>query len=278
MADFAAATALTATAEPPGAPADGAHRVFDAVLDPQWAVGDKLHGGYLMAVMGRAACLASADGHPDPTAMAASFVLPPRPGPARVQVETLRAGKGSTRTRVRLEQDGAVCVEALATNGRLGEPAPFWSRTEPEPLPAEHACPHSPADVPGSGFRVPLMEVVDQRIDPQIVQALAGRPSLRGRVAGWQRLAGGADWDPLSLLVALDMVPPVSYDLGLAGWAPTVQMSAYVRAVPAPGPVRVAMQAEEVSGDRMDVSVRVWDAKDRLVAQASQIAAVRTPE
>ncbi|WP_017626507.1 thioesterase family protein [Nocardiopsis chromatogenes] len=275
MADFAAATALTGPSAPqPG----GAHPAFDAELDPQWAVGDKLHGGYLMAVMGRAAARTTGGAHPDLTAMAASFVRPPLPGPAQVEVETLRAGKGSSRVRVRLTQDGEPCVEAIATSGALDGGAPYWSRTEPAALPPEHDCLPSPAEVPGSDFRVPLMEAVDQRIDPGVLNAMAGRPSMQGRVAGWQRLADGASWDPLSLLVALDMVPPVSYDLRLPGWAPTVQMSAYIRAVPAPGPVRVAMQAEEVSGDRMDVTVRAWDTKDRLVAQASQIAAVRTPE
>ncbi|MDA2808070.1 thioesterase family protein [Nocardiopsis suaedae] len=275
MADFTAATALTG----PPAPRPGAARhAFTADLDPQWAVGDKLHGGYLMAVMGRAAARSADGAHPDLAAMAASFIRPPLPGPAEVEVETLRAGKGTTRVRVRLSQDGAPCVEALATNGALDGGAPYWSRTEPAALPPEHDCVPSPAEVPGSEFRVPLMEAVDQRIDPDILNAMAGRPSMRGRVAGWQRLADGAAWDPLSLLVALDMVPPVSYDLGMPGWAPTVQMSAYIRAVPAPGPVRVAMQAEEVSGDRMDVTATAWDAKDRLVAQASQIAAVRTPD
>ncbi|WP_017592975.1 thioesterase family protein [Nocardiopsis potens] len=270
MNEFATATEIALRTEGGSGPA-----VFDADLDPRWAVGDKLHGGYLMAVLGRAAAAAGGD-HRDPLSMSASFVRPPAPGPARVEVEVLRAGRGSTQSRARLLQDSGVCAEALTVTGLLGEDDPYWSRSEAARLPAEEECPPSPADAPG-GFRVPLMDVVDQRLDPGTLGFLGGAPSMRGEIAGWQRLADGADWDPFSLLVALDMVPPVSYDLGLPGWAPTVQMSSYVRRRPAPGPVRVRMNATEVGGDRMDVAVSAWDSKDRLVAQAVQIAAVRTP-
>jgi hypothetical protein len=76
----------------------------------------------------------------------------------------------------------------------------------------------------------------------------------------------------------LDSVPPISYDLGLPGWVPTIQLTAYIRRLPAPGPLRVRMHATDVSADRMDETAYAWDSKDRLVAQATQIAAVRIPE
>lgn len=72
-------------------------------------------------------------------------------------------------------------------------------------------------------------------------------------------------------------MPPVSYDLGVPGLAPTVQLTAYLRRLPAPGPVRVRWTAGEVSGDLMDETTQVWDSKDRTVAHATQIAAVRLP-
>jgi len=103
----------------------------------------------------------------------------------------------------------------------------------------------------------------------------AGQPSRDGRVAGWLRLADGADWDPLSLLIATDPAPPVSLTLGVTGWAPTLSLTAYVRRLPVPGPVRVVMHSSEITSGRMDEIVEVWDDGDNLVAQGIQLAAVR---
>jgi hypothetical protein len=119
------------------------------------------------------------------------------------------------------------------------------------------------------------MEVVSQRLHPDMVGFALGNPTRQGMVTGWQRLADGQDWDPLSLLVALDPVPSVSYDLGIPGWAPTVTLTAYIRAFPASGPIRVCLRATEVSGNRMDETTHVWDSQDRLVAHATQIVAIR---
>ncbi|MDL4777382.1 MULTISPECIES: thioesterase family protein [Thermomonosporaceae] len=274
MADFSAATAV----EPrtgAGTGADG--HEFDAALDEQWSVGGKLHGGYLLAVLGRAAARASGVAHPHLTAIGGAFVEPPAPGPAVVAVEVLRAGRGTTQLRARLSQDGRPCVEALITQGLLEEGEAWWTSSEPVDLPPERDCFPMPPEAPGAGLRVALMEVVEQRLNPADLGFAAGEPGRRGTVSGWQRLADGSDWDPLSLLVALDPVPPVSYDLGLPGWAPTVQFGAYIRRLPAPGPVRVRMTATEVAGDRMDEVAHAWDGKDRLVAQATQFAAVRVP-
>ena len=115
----------------------------------------------------------------------------------------------------------------------------------------------------------------NERLSPADLGFALGQPSPSGRIASWLRLADGADWDPLSLLVALDPAPPISLTLGVTGWAPTITLTAYLRRLPAPGPLRVAMHATEILGGRMDEIVSVWDAKDNLVAQATQLAGVR---
>jgi hypothetical protein len=130
---------------------------------------------------------------------------------------------------------------------------------------------------PGGAFRIHLLDVVEQRLDPAVTGFKRGRPTGRGVFAGWLRLTGGADWDPLSLVVAVDAMPPIGYDLGAPGWAPTMQLSAHVCRLPAPGPIRIHVVATEVDGGQVDHVVRAWDSKDRLVVQASQICARRLP-
>ncbi|MEU6714276.1 thioesterase family protein [Nonomuraea sp. NPDC046802] len=252
--------------------------MFDAVLDAQWSVGTRLHGGYLLAVLGRAASESAAgQGHPHVSAVSGTFVEPPEPGEAVARVETLRVGKSVAQVRAALVQEGRIRVEAHVTLGLLEESDPWWSAHEPVALPPEQDCFLAPVDPPGADMHVPLMAVVEERIDPEHLAFAFGAPSRRGVIATWQRLADGSDWDPLSLLVALDPVPPVSFDLGLSGWVPTIQLSAYIRRLPAPGPIRVRLTATDVGGDRMDEVAHVWDDKGRLVAQSTQLAAVRLP-
>jgi acyl-coenzyme A thioesterase PaaI-like protein len=268
MGTFQEATALAARGDD----------TYAADLDARWSVGTRLHGGYLLAVLGRAACLsAGGAGHPHVTAVSASFVEPPEPGAADVRVETLRVGRSVAQVRATLAQHGRGLVEALITLGLLTDEGPWWSGIDPVEMPPVEECVRVPAEAPGGGFPVPLMDVVEQHLHPGHLGFALGSPARQGVFATWQRLADGTEWDPLSLLVALDPVPPVSYDLGLPGWAPTIQFSAYIRRLPATGPIRVRLQASDVGGDRMDETAHVWDDKGRLVAQATQLAAVRLP-
>lgn len=268
MTQFDEATAVKATS--PGA--------YEARLDATWSVGDKPHGGYLMAVLARAALESAAGpGHSHVTAVSASFIEPPEPGPAEVRVETLRTGRTITQVRAELAQEGRPRVAALVTLGLLDDADPHWTSVEPVELPPEEFCFLAPREVPGNAFPVPLMDVLELRLHPEQLGFVFGEPSRRGRLDTWQRLKDGAEWDPLSLLIALDPVPPASYDLGLPGWAPTIQLTAHVLRLPAPGPVKVRLSVTEVGGGRMDETAMVWDAAGRLVARATQLAAVRIP-
>ncbi|WP_433467398.1 thioesterase family protein [Spirillospora sp. CA-128828] len=268
MRDF-----VTATAVEPLKATGGLER-FTAELHAQWGVDTKLHGGYLLAILGRAVGRVAGDEHPHLSASSAAFLRAPVPGPAEVCVETLRVGRTTAQYRARLIQDDQPMVEALVTQERLEDADPWWTSMSPVELPEPQDCFLAPTDPPGAGFPVPLMDVVEEHVDPGVLGFAFGRPSRRGLVAGWQRLADGSDWDPLSLLVALDMLPAATFDLELPGWAPTIQFTAYIRCLPAPGPVRVRMQATQVTTDRIDELVHIWDSKDRLVAHATQLAAI----
>ncbi|HVV18376.1 MAG TPA: thioesterase family protein [Pseudonocardiaceae bacterium] len=247
---------------------------FAVAIDEQWSVGAKPNGGYLLAVLATAAADHAGGRHPHPTAVSGSFLTAPHGGPASVWVSTLRAGRGATQLHARMTQDGQPCVDALVTLGTLPDGDPWWTSAAAVDLPAELDCVRQPPHVPGTDMKLPLMEVLEQRLDPA---ALRGRTGT-GTIAGWQRLADGTDWDPFSLLVALDSLPPVSLDLGMSGWVPTVQFTAYLRGLPAPGPLRTSVRAHQINGDRMDEAAFTWDSKGRLVGQATQIAGVRIPE
>ena len=55
------------------------------------------------------------------------------------------------------------------------------------------------------------------RFDPACVGWAMGAPSGRGHLQAWFRLADGRDVDPVRLLMVLDALPPVTFDLGRRG-------------------------------------------------------------
>ncbi len=228
---------------------------FEAEIHPEWTTGGKPNGGYLLAMRGRAATHRSAHDHV--IAASAHFLRPPGPGPALITTETLRAGRSASQLRARLEQDGQACVEALITAAHLDQDTtPYWDRGLPASGGAAYQdCPRLVPRVPG--VRVALMEQVEVRLDPDYAGFTVGRPSGRGELRGWLALPGGEDFDPASLLFAVDSFPTATFDIKLSGWVPTLEMTVYVRARPAPGPVRVLHRAHLIEADRVDESCLV---------------------
>jgi hypothetical protein len=129
--------------------------------------------------------------------------------------------------------------------------------------------PVSPLEPPGAGVGVNMLGTVAQRLDPATLR------SGDGDIRGWLRFADDTPFDPVSLLYVADSFPPATFTLGSVGWVPTLELTVYVRGVPAPGRLRVRQRARLVAGGVVDEVCDVWDSRDRLVAQATQLALVR---
>jgi acyl-coenzyme A thioesterase PaaI-like protein len=245
---------------------------FKAEVDPAWTIGGKPNGGYLLALLGRAVIAIA----PQPHVIAASahYLAPPEPGAVELVVEVLRAGRSASQLRARLMQGGVPCVEALLTTSTLGDSAPTWADGVPQPaIAAFEDCVRLPAISP-SGARVAIMDEVDVRLDPAVLGFARQAPSGSGELRGWLALPE-EDFDALALLYAVDAYPPATFEIAPSGWVPTLELTAYVRALPAPGPVRVLQQARLIEAGRVDEVCFVWDSAGRLVAQATQLAGIR---
>lgn len=261
--------------------ADEGNAVHDVDVDAGWTIGDKPIGGYLLATIARAAIdtTAAVEGpaHPHALAAVASYVGPPALGAAAVHSEVLRRGRGMSQVRGRLVQDGATRVEATFTLGRLRAEAEPWWGGEPAPeMAVTGPQRRSPAAGPG-GMHLPIMDRVDIRLDPSTAGFVSGRPAGVGELRARLSFADGRAPDPLALLYAVDALPPATFDIGgTTGWVPTLSLTAYVRALPAPGPLVVRQRAGLVEARTVDEVCEVWDSRGRLVAQATQLAAIRT--
>jgi acyl-coenzyme A thioesterase PaaI-like protein len=261
---FSAVTAVTPVA--PGR--------FDAAVHPEWTIAGKPNGGYLLAILGRAAAAVAA--HEHVIAASAHYLHSPDPGPVTVVAEILRAGRSASQVRARMLQGDTPCVEALVTTSRLDpDSKPYWDAG----LPARsETVTETGQRVPSTnplGARIAIMDQVDLRLEPDSLGFAAGRPSGRGELRGWLALPAEEAFDPTSLLYALDALPPATFDVEMTGWVPTLELTTYVRALPAPGPVQILQTASLIDAQRVDEVCWVWDRTGRLVAQGTQLAGIR---
>ncbi|MFF0573498.1 thioesterase family protein [Streptosporangium saharense] len=243
---------------------------YDVHLDPGYAVGGPLNGGYLLAVLLRAVVDASPHEHPVTTS--AQFLRVAPPGPARVRLEPLKSGKTVTMTRATLLQDDVPLIEALVTTATLNDVAPDWSDRPSAAIPPIEECLRLPVPDPSSGMT--LSERTELAFDPPTVGWLDGRPTGRPEVRAYFRLTESKEPDPYVLAMAVDCLPPVIFSAGARGWAPTVDLTWHLRALPAPGWLTLLGSGRLIGDGWFDEEVEVWDSAGRLVAQSRQLARV----
>ena len=88
MSEFENATAIRRRGEA---------STYDTDLDAGWAIGGKPNGGYLLAILARAACDVVDTTHP--LAVSAHYLRAPDPGPAEVRTEIVRSGRRASTSR-----------------------------------------------------------------------------------------------------------------------------------------------------------------------------------
>ncbi|MFJ2265031.1 thioesterase family protein [Streptomyces sp. NPDC087849] len=250
--------------------------VYDAELSVGWTIIRAVNGGYLLAMLGRA--LGEALPHPDPFSVSAHYLTASVPGPAVIRTQTVRTGRTLSTGQASLFQyaeDGTEIerIRVLATYGDLDALSDDVRTSAKPPAipPLEHCLGPSdgPAPIPGSSA---ITERIAIKLDPATVGWAVGAPSGKGEMRGWFGLADGRDADPLSLLLTVDALPPTSFELGIKGWTPTIELTTHIRCRPAPGPLRVSITTRNLAGGYLEEDADVWDSADRLVAQSRQLA------
>lgn len=236
---------------------------YTAELHPEWAVQGRPHGGYLLALLARAA---TAESRLDPLSISAQFLRPPRVGPALLRIDELKAGRTVTVVRACLEQSGQTCVDATLTLGQLPAGEPDWSERNSMPVnPPANAVDLSASGSGGMGG------ICEMRLAPEGAGFLSGNTGDPPRLRLWAR-PRTTQPDLLFALIAGDLSMPTVFNLGRLGWAPTVQLTALLRARPANGWLRLAVETKTVHGPWFDEDALVVDSTGRVVCQARQLA------
>ncbi|MHA5051867.1 thioesterase family protein [Streptomyces sp. SD15] len=253
--------------------------VYDIDLSAGWTIISAVNGGYLLAVLGRA--LADALPHADPFTISAHYLTASQPGPAVVRTDVVRTGRTLSTGQASLFQydDEGREVERIRVLASYGDLDTLpddvrTSATPPEFPPMEHCFGPEGGPTPVDGSSA-ITDRLMLKLDPSTLGWALGAPSGKGEMRSWFGLADGRDHDPLSLLLAVDALPPTAFELGLSGWVPTVELTVHVRCRPAPGPLRVSIKTRNLAGGFLEEDAEVWDSADRLVAQSRQLARVR---
>lgn len=237
-------------------------------VEPAWDVFTIPHGGHLTALAGSAALTASE--RPDLFTLTVHFLRKAAPGPLRVEAHAVGGSRRFTSWSLTFTQDGHPIMTALASVGdREPLDGPAWT-DRPARTDADVAM-SPPAGTSGEPFPTPA---VAQRMGQQLELATAGfaRGETGDEAVVRSRLAT-TEPDQLAALLACDVTPPAVWNaLGAQGWVPTLELTAHVRARPAPGPLTVEATTHHVSDGFLEEDALVHDATGTLVVQSRQLA------
>ena len=237
-----------------------------------WDIAGNANGGYLLGIVTRA--MAEVTGRP-PLSVTAHYLAPGRPGPAEVLVDVHRAGRRMATASADLRDAGGEVMRVLGTFAELREEGPHEVAAAPPELPPIDDCLRLTPPAPNSGFG----DRVVMRVHPDDAGFSAGRPTGRAEIRGWFEFADRQPIDAFGLMVAVDSFAPVVFNLPSVptSWAPTLELTAHVRGVPAPGPLRCRFTSRFVQGGMFEEDGEVWDSDGTLVAQSRQLALIPRP-
>ncbi len=260
-------------ADAAGVEPDGEGRYL-VQLARQFTVFNYPNGGYLQCVMASAALAAASDEgapHLHATAVTTNFMAAPEVGPAVVMTEVRRVGRGASFVHVTLSQGDVVMSEALVTVGTLSE----TSRTRYQSSPAPSMSPLEQCIALPVHEGMTYHHSVELRCDPEGLRWWNGDAGA-GEIQMWLKLTdGGGPWNPWSLLFATDVLPPATLPLGSTGWVPTLQLTSYVRRIPASDWLQARQWCVVVADGTVDERCELFDETGELVAASSQLAMVR---
>jgi acyl-coenzyme A thioesterase PaaI-like protein len=268
---------------------DDTVNVFDGVLNAHWTIGPKVHGGAMLALCANAARISfggqersdsgsdfGSDEHGavQPIAVSGSFLWAPDPGPLRVVTTIRKRGRRVSLIDVELNQGDRTAVRAVMT---MAEPehdvAPLLSVNPVVPL----MTPDPPPGLEPIGPGHPMADIVHLAHGCDIRPSLT---TLAPRADGgppvieyWVRPKEGPA-DVLFALLCGDVSAPVTFGVNRLGWAPTVQLTAYLRAFPADGWLRVMCTTTQIGQDWFDEDHVVVDCEGRIIVQSRQLAMV----
>lgn len=242
------------------------HR-FAVSVDGGWFVAGP-NGGYLAAMLLRAAqSVPETTGRPA-RSMSVHYLEPAVAGPATLDVEVARAGRSMAFATVRLTQGGRRVAQAMAALGTGRSPVEFQDlRPGPVAPPEELAPPPLPPE---------LMPPITGRFDYRPVDPVELFSSERSDMWCWLRLAQPRPTDDAVLALMVDALPPAMlFRAGPPHVYPTVDLTVHLRHPVPPdhdGWCLGHVVTRSAAGGFVEEDCDVYDRRGTLLAQGRQLA------
>lgn len=251
-------------------PVNGRPGEFDANLNENWTIGPKVHGGVMVALCAKAARQAYGQDHP--VAVSVNCLSAPDPGPVRLVTTVRKRGRRIGLVDVELVAGERSCVHAVVT---LGAPEHLAEPLFSDNLVNAVMSPEPPQDVVAIGPGHPGAEINNLargcHLHPVVTEGVIDGDAPVFKI--WARPKGDVV-DELFALMCGDISLPVPYAVGRRGWAPTVQLTAYLRGLPVDGWLRVLCTTTQIGQDWFDADHTVVDRAGRIIVQTRQLALV----
>lgn len=269
---------------------------FRARISTTWWIVMGPNGGYVAAIVLRAAVAAVADPARRPLSATFHYLRPPAEGEVDLDVTVERSGRGVTNVSVRMSQGGKLIVLALVALGTRrdgtlefdevdsptgsglparpdGSSIPHWSEIPARPVDPERDIPmRSRYDMRWGFGSVPF----------------SGEPGSSADTGGWLRLKQSPPVDEVVLVAMADAwMPPIFSRVDHQLAVPTVDLTVHFRGRPAdpPGPPSgpegpdaawcfVRCSSPVSRGGYLVEHGSVWDSTGRLLADVRQLAVV----
>ncbi|MPY96125.1 MAG: hypothetical protein GEV08_24600 [Acidimicrobiia bacterium] len=249
---------------------------FHLHVSRDWWVVLGPNGGFVAAVLLRA-CAAVVD-EPDrtPRTLTVHYLVPPREGPADIEVTVERAGRGVTYLSARLFQDGKLLALAVsAFSGPRPSVTEFSHGAMPE-VPPPRKCLRLVADDAG----IPVRHRWETLWGVGPLPGSAEPDPGEIEVGGWIRLAEPSPLDHVVLAAMADawLPPIVSLPEPPTSAVPTVELTVHFRdrerlAALAPDAWCLAVFRSETAQEGfIEEDGEIWSADGRLLAQCRQLA------
>ena len=247
------------------------HTRYTAEVVDGWDIMGNANGGYVMALLGRAALAHT--GRPDVVSMSANFLAPSTAGPLSIDVEEVRIGRrfATVRSTGYLGGESLVATSTVICGDLTAHDGPTMVSVSPPPMPAPLDCVRAE---PTEFFPPPFVGSIDIRVHPDDAGGYHGEGSIHGepKFRGWFRLLDDEPMDTLAVILAGDALPPPAFNTNLTvGWSPTVQLTIHVHARPNGQWLLIDQCSDIIEGGACETTATIFNPDGSVVARARQL-------
>ncbi len=247
--------------------------LYRGQIDRGWWVVAGPNGGYLAAIVLRAAETALDDPSRAPRSFTIHYTARPVEGPVEIEARIERSGRSLTTLSLRVTQEGRLIAIALAAFSKPRTSIEFQHAGRPEVIPLDSA------DAPPFRNILPIHERFELRW--AVPETMFGAGD-RARSGAWIRLAEPMEPNYALVAAITDAVPPAVFAAmkpeQIGGGVPTIDLNIHFRApLPQPGAgaedfLLALFQTRVLREGFLEEDGEIWTRDGVLLAQSRQLA------